>query len=211
MKLISINLGQERTLQRKTHTEQTGIFKFPVTGSVQLSKLGLPGDVIISTEHHGGVDQAVYVYGEDDYQWWGKELGKELAPGTFGENLTISQLESADFNIGDLLHIGDVVLQVTSPRVPCGTFAARMEDPQWVKRFRYAERPGFYCRVMKEGALSADMSVKVEKYNGETISVVDAYRYHYDAEKTAETTQKILRTPIAERWQKSLNKKLAAG
>ena len=42
-------------------------------------------------------------------------MGRNLGPGTFGENLTISGLESEKFNIGDMLHIGEVALQVTAP------------------------------------------------------------------------------------------------
>src|SRR5215510_11976840 len=125
MQLSSVNLGEERTLRRRDHVEQTGIFKFPTTDPVKLIKLGLEGDVIMSKKHHGGPDQAVYVYGEADYNWWSDELGKEILPGTFGDNLTISDLESASFNIGDYIHIGEITLQITAPRIPCKTFAAR--------------------------------------------------------------------------------------
>ena len=138
-------------MQRKDRVERTGIFKFPTNEAVKVTKLGLEGDVIVDKKHHGGPDQAVYVYGAADYEWWSKELGREIAPGTFGENLTIGELESAQFNIGDYLYVGEVTLQVTAPRIPCGTFATRMDDPQWVKRFRHAERPGLYCRVIQEG------------------------------------------------------------
>ena len=89
--------------------------------------------MICDKKSHGGPDQAIYVYGGADYEWWSQELGKEISPGTFGENLTISELQSAHFNVGDYLHINDVILQVTAPRIPCGTFATRMDDPQWVK------------------------------------------------------------------------------
>ena len=58
----------------------------------------------MDTKNHGGPDQAVYVYGGADYAWWSAELEQELAPGTFGENLTISDLESAPLAIGDRLH-----------------------------------------------------------------------------------------------------------
>src|SRR5688500_6351087 len=105
MDLISVNLGQERTLQRKDHVEQTGIFKCPTDSPVKVTKLGLDGDVIVSKKHHGGPDQAIYVYGAADYEWWSKQLGKEISPGTFGENLTISELQSAQYNVGDYLHI----------------------------------------------------------------------------------------------------------
>ncbi len=208
MQLISINLGEKRALQRKDYVEQTGIFKFPTDQPVRITTLGLAGDVIISKKHHGGPDQAVYIYGIADYVWWANELGKELAPGTFGDNLTISELESGQFNIGDYLYIGDVILQVTAPRIPCGTFAARMEDPQWVKKFRHAERPGLYCRVLREGIVKADDPVSVEKYTGETISIVQVYRGYYDKNKSAETILRHLNAPVAIRVRESLQKEL---
>lgn len=208
MKLIGVNLGQERILQWRDHIERTGIFKVLTRGPVKLTKLGLEGDVIVSKKHHGGPDQAVYVYGGADYQWWSEELEKELLPGIFGENLTISQLESAQFNIGDYLYIDDVILQVTAPRIPCGTFAARMEDPQWVKRFRYAERPGLYCRVFKEGFVKAGDAVSIEKYTGETISVLQMYRDFYDKNKSEEVLRLHLNAPIASRARRALEREL---
>ena len=208
MRLSSVNLGQERTLQRKDRVEQTGIFKFPTAEPVKLTKLGLEGDVIISKKHHGGPDQAVYVYGGADFKWWSEELGKEILPGTFGENLTISDLESTQFSIGDYIHIGEVTLQVTAPRIPCATFAARMEDPQWVKRFRYAERPGLYCRVIKEGFVQAGDTVSIEKYTGETISALEMFRDYYDRNKSEETLRRHLNAPIAIRARRALESEL---
>lgn len=208
MNLISVNLGQERTLQRKDHFEQTGIFKFPTDNSVKITELGLEGDVIVSKKHHGGPDQAIYVYGTADYEWWSRQLGKEISPGTFGENLTISELESAQFNIGDYLDIDEVTLQVTAPRIPCGTFAARMGDPQWVKRFRQAERPGLYCRVIKAGFIEAGEAVSVERYAGETISIVEMFRDYYAMSKSEETLRRHLRAPIAIRARRDLEKEL---
>ena len=208
MRLIGVNLGQERILQRRDHIERTGIFKVPTQGSVKLTKLGLEGDVIVSKKHHGGPDQAVYVYGGADYQWWSEELGEEILPGTFGDNLTISDLESAEFNVGDYIHIGEVILQVTAPRIPCGTFAACMEDPQWVKRFRYAERPGFYCRVIKEGFVQMGDAVSIEKYTGETISILQMYRDYYDKNKSEEVLRLHLNAPIAIRARRSLQAQL---
>jgi len=208
MMLISVNLGEKRLLQRKEHVETTGIFKFPTDKSVKVTKLGLEGDVIVSKKHHGGPDQAIYVYGGADYAWWAKELGKEILPGTFGENLTISDLESAQFNVGDILHIGDVTLQVSAPRIPCGTFAARMDDPQWVKRFRYAERPGLYCRVLKEGVLQSGDAVSVERFTGETVSILEMYSDYYDNAKSEETLLRYLNAPIAIRARKSFEEQL---
>jgi len=208
MKLMSVNLGQERLLQHKKRVEHTGIFKFPVEKPVNVTRLGLEQDVIVSKKHHGGPDQAVYIYGGTDYQWWSKELQKEISPGMFGDNLTIGDLESAQFNVGDYLHIGEVSLQVTAPRIPCETFAARMEDPQWVKKFRYAERPGLYCRVIKEGLVKAGDTVSMEKYTDETISVLEMFRDYYDRNKSEETIRRHLQAPIAIRARRDVEKDL---
>ena len=208
MNLISVNIGRERILQRKDRFERTGIFRSPADGPVQVTKLGLEGDVIVSKKHHGGPDQAIYVYGAADYEWWSGQLGNKISPGTFGENLTISELESSQFNIGDYLQIDDVRLQVSAPRIPCGTFAARMDDPQWVKRFRHAQRPGLYCRVIEEGFVKAGDSVSIEKYSGKTISVLEMFRDYYDKNRSEETVQRQLNAPIAIRARRGLEEEL---
>ena len=176
---------------------------------MHITKLGFTEDFIGSPKHHGGPDQAVYIYGEADYRWWESELGTSLEAGTFGENLTISDLESDRFNIGDTLHIGEVTLQVTAPRIPYGTFASRMGDGQWVKRFRAAERPGFYCRVLREGEIKAGDEVTVQTDACETLSLIQMYRDYYDKSKSEETIRKHLAAPIAIRARVDLEKELA--
>ena len=208
MQVISINIGQERILQRKGRAERTGIFKLSIDQPVHVTRLGLENDVIVSKKHHGGPDQAVYIYGVPDYEWWARELGREMAPGTFGENLTISGLESAKFHIGDLLRIGEVTLQITAPRIPCGTFAARMQDPQWVKKFRQAERPGLYCRVLQEGWLQGGEPVTLESYRGKTLSILEMYRDYYVKDKSRETLLRHLHAPIAIRARRDIEKEL---
>ena len=208
MQLENVNLGQERLLKNKHRLERTGIFKFPTQEAVKVTTLGLEGDAVLNKKHHGGPDQAVYVYGGADYAWWSRELNQDIFPGTFGENLTIGELESARFSIGDYLHVGDVILQVTAPRIPCATFARRMEDPQWVKKFRHAERPGLYCRVIQEGFVKAGDPVSVEKYSDETISVLDMFRDYYDPNKSEETLRRHLNAPIDIRSRRDLEKEL---
>lgn len=202
MKLISINAGREQAQINKGRAEITGIYKYPLQGPVPVTKLGLAEDFIGSPKHHGGPDQALYVYGELDYQWWAGEIGEEMHPGMFGENLTISGLECGGFNIGDYLYIGDASFQVTAPRIPCGTFATRMGDSQWVKKFSAADRPGFYVRVLQEGTIKAGDDVRVEKYDGETLSLIQVYRDHYNKEGRDEAVlRQHLNSPLASRMR----------
>ncbi len=208
MKILSVNIGQEQTQPKGAVLETTGIYKVPSSGPVRITTLGIPGDFICDQKFHGGPDQAVYLYGAPDYAWWSEQLGEELAPGTFGENLTVGDFESAGYHIGDRLRIGSVILEFTAPRTPCSTLAARMRDPMFVKKYRRAERPGMYCRVIQEGTLQAGETAELLPYAGEAVSGIELFRDHYRREKDAETLQRFLRAPIAVRVRADLEKDL---
>ena len=167
--LQSVNRGKPEPIPAKSSL--TGIFKRPVDGPVEIDAQGLKDDAVIDRRHHGGVDQAIYVYFTDDYDWWTSEMGKAIEPGTFGENLTISGVEGREVAVGDRFAIGPVLLEVTSHRTPCMVFAARMGDPRWVRRFHRAGRPGAYCRVIVPGAVEAGTPVTCQPYTGERITV----------------------------------------
>ncbi len=196
MQLISVNVGQEQAIQNAKESGKTGIYKLPSEAPVQITGNGLVGDFIADTKNHGGVDQAVYIYGTIDYAWWAQTLDKPLLPGTFGENLTITDLESARISVGDRLRLGGVLLEVTAPRLPCSTLAARMGDRDFVKRFRDAGRPGVYCRVIQEGWVQAGMPVLYEAYTGETITLLEMFQSAYET-LSAETLQRQLKAPMA--------------
>lgn len=207
MHLTSINIGAEQPIHSPGKIGVTGIFKQPFSSPVAVTAHGLAGDAVCDTKNHGGPDQAVYIYGQGDYDWWSQELHQTLPPGTFGDNLTISELESAGFNVGDRLHIGDVILEVTAPRIPCSTLAARMGDKLFVKRFRAAERPGLYCRVILAGTLSAGDPVRVEAFTRPTVSVGEMYRQHFLPDDEA-FLRRCLAAPIAIRAREEMQAKL---
>lgn len=213
MRLISVNVGQIQEIQNAKPSRETGIYKRAVTGPVQVKINGIAGDEISDTSNHGGVDQAVYVYGSPDYAWWSERLGRELLPGTFGENLTITELESARARMGDRIHIGSVILEVTAPRIPCATLAARMGDPSFARRFREAERPGLYCRVVREGYVQSGDSVTLQSYPGEKTTAIEMFRDFFEADLDEATLRRHLATPIAIRaraeYEKRLEKLLA--
>ena len=209
MKVISVNIGRARRIETAKSTDLTGIFKTPADGPVRVTALGLEGDAVCDTKNHGGVDQAVYVYGIPDYAWWSAELGRELPPGTFGENVTIDGLVSASLVIGDRLHADEVILEVTAARIPCATLAARMGDPQFVKRFRHAERPGVYCRVIREGEIRAGEAIRHEPYNGVIITAGEMFRDFYDRHWDEARLRRYLAAPIAIRDREERARELA--
>lgn len=134
----------------------TAIDKRPIQGPVKVHKLGIHGDVQASRLHHGGEDQAIYAYSQEDADYWSGELQRDLPAGIFGENLRVSGIETTGAVIGERWKVGlDVELEVTSPRTPCATFQRVLGEPTWVKRFSEAGRVGTYLRVVKTGSISA--------------------------------------------------------
>ncbi len=199
MKVISVNTGRRQRLDHAKASGETGIYKVPAPEGVRVTQTGLVGDTICDTENHGGVDQAVYVYSRADYEWWEKVGGQTLASGTFGENLTLENWKSETAQIGDRFRIGEVVLEITSPRIPCITLQRRMNDQEFLKKFRDAERPGVYCRVISEGELRAGAEVFYEPYPGETVTALELYRDFFTPNLSERAIRRFLAAPIAVR------------
>ena len=168
MQVLSVLAGQARPTAAKSGL--TGHFKQPV-GSATITAQGLAGDTIVDRAHHGGPDQAIYVFGEYDRDVWAQTLGHDLPFGYFGENLAISDLSSSDTAIGDCFKTGEVLLEVTSPRIPCATFAAHVGQPTAIKTFYDLARPGVYCRVLREGVVTDGDAVTCTPYQGDRITM----------------------------------------
>jgi MOSC domain-containing protein YiiM len=130
MRIASVNVGQPRLNPWKT-MKLTGIDKRPVEGPVMVTRprakgmglVGLAGDRVYDVLNHGGPDQAVYAYAREDLDFWVAELGRPLPNRVFGENLTTKGIDVNNALIGEHWRIGpDVILEVSCPRIPCGTF-----------------------------------------------------------------------------------------
>jgi MOSC domain-containing protein YiiM len=154
----------------------TAIDKRPRAGRLDVGPLGFVLDTQVDSRHHGGVEQALYAYADEDAAWWARELGRRIPAGLFGENLRTSGIDVSGAEIGERWRIGssDMVLaEVTSPRIPCMTFEKRMTEPHWVKRFTRARMPGAYLRVITPGALAAGDPVHVLHRPGHGVTVAD--------------------------------------
>jgi MOSC domain-containing protein YiiM len=158
--------------------DRTAIDKRPVVDPVFVGSLGLEGDDQYDKRHHGGVDQAVYVYATEEADRWGEELGYDVHPGQFGENLRTVGLAVSDVVVGERWQVGDPgvgpLLESRSPRVPCATFQAFIGEPHWVKRFTERGDVGAYFRVLVEGTVLAgdDVAVVHRPTHGVTIREV---------------------------------------
>ena len=138
---------------------RSGIDKRPVQGPVRLTATGVAGDTICDVAHHGGPDQAVYAYSTTDLAYWSTALGRPVA--TVGQNLTLAGVDCSGAVVGERWQVGDAVLLVRGPRIPCRMLAGFLDEPDMVRRFTAARRPGCYLAVEREGAVRAGDSVHV--------------------------------------------------
>ena len=161
-RLISVNVGRPAQLAvRRGRPLMSAIGKTAVEARVRVEGVNLAGDEQADRRVHGGPDKAVYAYASEDAAFWSGELGRELAPGTFGENLTTAGLDVSGAVVGERWRIGTVELEVCQPRLPCNKLALRMGEPLMVKRFAHASRPGAYLRIAVEGSLAAGDAIEV--------------------------------------------------
>lgn len=141
----------------------TAIDKRPVEGPVQVRELGLHGDIQADRQHHGGPWKAVYLLSDSDVEAWSGEFGGPIPPGYFGENLRVAGVDTSQLQIGTVMEIGagGLRLEITTPRIPCQTFARRVDKPRWVRRFTEAGRPGAYARVLSAGPVEVGDEIRV--------------------------------------------------
>lgn len=169
-------------VQYQGKTITTGIFKQPVSGPLQLNETGLEGDGQFDLRNHGGVDKAVYAYPLEHYSIWQQHLGGErLHCGSFGENLTIQGLLEDQIHIGDHIAVGNTVLEVSQPRIPCYKLAMALKQPRsFVKTFSRSQRLGFYLRVLKTGQLNVNDPVEVIHRDPQGISVAEICALYFN-------------------------------
>ncbi len=178
--VVSVNVGTPREVSW-TRGRRTAIQKDPVTGRVAVRSLGLDGDQVSNRKHHGGVDKAVYAFAREDLDLWGRELGRDLPDGFFGENLTTSGIDVNEAEIGERWLIGSAELEVAGIRTPCQTFSSwlrvnGLDNRGWARRFSEAARPGPYLRVVVEGEVAAGDEIRVVHRPGHGVTVSAMFR-----------------------------------
>ncbi|UJH71448.1 MOSC domain-containing protein [Ornithinimicrobium sp. INDO-MA30-4] len=159
--VLSTNIGAAVSTMHSSEPV-TGHDKQPVEklqvadpgGQTEGSGSGVAGDFIGDLKHHGGSTQAVYAVSQSELDFWSAQLGRELLPGMFAENLTVAGFDVDEAPIGQQWQVGeDVTLEVASVRIPCRTFAGHLGEKQWVKRFSQHGRPGAYLAVVQPGTI----------------------------------------------------------
>jgi MOSC domain-containing protein YiiM len=197
MKLISLNVGLPRALRVRDREVTTGIFKSPVPGPLMLRRLNLDGDGQADLQNHGGRNKAVYAYPSEHYEFWRRELpGVELVWGNFGENLTTEGLKEEDACIGDHFRIGQAVVAVAQPRIPCYKLGIRLGRDDIVKRFLASGRSGIYFSVQEEGLVNVGDAIERIRRNEHGITVAEINRAYVHTRENIPLVRRIVTAEI---------------
>jgi MOSC domain-containing protein YiiM len=170
-RLLSVQVGRPIDVDTGRRTVRTAIWKQPVEGRVRVRGVNLDGDEQADLTVHGGPDKAVYAYAIEEVRLWEEELERPLGPGFFGENLTTEGVDVSGAVLGERWRVGTTLLEVVQPRLPCFKLALKMEDPQFVRTFSRASRPGAYLKIIEEGELGAGDAVEVSGRPDHEVSV----------------------------------------
>jgi MOSC domain-containing protein YiiM len=183
--VLSVNLGRAQPTEH-SGAGVTGIDKRPAVGPIEVRApggkrdglgSGVVGDAICDRRYHGGDDQAVYAYAREDLDTWAAALGRPLGNGCFGENLTTARLDVTAALIGERWRVGDaLVLEVSSPRIPCRTFAGWLSEHGWIRRFTLAGHPGAYLRVVAPGSVRQGDAIDVVHRPAHDITIGVVFR-----------------------------------
>ena len=183
--VVSVNVGRPRSIEWFGRDVTTSIWKQPVDGPVAVAGVNLAGDDQADRRVHGGPDKAVYAYALEDYRWWREEsgdaLGEAVAPGTFGENLTLEGIDVDGLIVGDTWEVGSTRLRVTQPRFPCFKLGIRMGDADFVDRFADARRFGVYFAIEAAGSVAAGDAMTHRNHPDDaSLSVAEFIAAHED-------------------------------
>ena len=211
--LVSVNVGMPKDVAWQGRTVYTGVLKSPVTGPRMVRRLNIDGDGQGDLGGHGGEQRAVLVYQLASYQHWAAEFGRDdLEPGAFGENFTVDGLPDDEVCIGDRYRIGEVVLEVTQPRVTCYRVGIRLGEPRMPALLVSHRRPGFYCRVLAEGEVEAGQAIEKIADGPEKVTVAEIDALLYLPDHPRDALRRALGIPaLSPGWKWSLQKLLDQG
>jgi ferredoxin-NADP reductase/MOSC domain-containing protein YiiM len=208
--LLSVNVGMPRDVTWQGRTVHTAVWKKPVAGPRMVRRLNIDGDGQGDLAGHGGEQRAVFVYQIESYRYWQDQLGRDdFTYGQFGENFTVQGLADDQVCIGDRYQIGDAVFEVTQPRVTCFRVGIRMDDPQMPALLVSRHRPGFYFRVLTEGAVQAGQEIIKVASGPEAMTVAEMDALLYLPGHPRQQVLRALRIPaLSAGWKASFQEML---
>ncbi len=213
--ILSINvLGKAELLVSDHQKAYSAYQKQAITGDqIELGMNGFVGDIIVDTKHHGGNDKAICCYNSDHFKKWKAELGFNLDPAAFGENLTLSGPNANEEHIfiGDRYQLGEAIVEVSEPRGPCYMIGIRHNYKQFPVHLQQSGLTGYYLRTIKPGLVKKSDNLTHISSHPEKISVMNVNFVRYHDPENKEWLQRLVKlkeltSEWRERFEKMLNK-----
>ena len=113
---------------------------------------------------HGGPLRAACLFSLEVIEKLQRE-GHPIAPGTIGENLTISGLDWSEIKPGVRLQIGEAVVEITEYTRPCAKIKASFRDGEFMRPWQETH-PG-------ESRVYAKILTQAEVREGDEVRIVE--------------------------------------
>jgi len=198
--VLSVNVGTPREFEYEGRPAKSAIWKLPVKGRIAARGVNLDGDDQADRKAHGGFDKAIYAYAVEDIRWWEQQLGRALAYGEFGENLTTEGIDVNNALVGERWQIGTIVVEVSEPRIPCWRLGVRMNDKMFPRRFTEASQPGTYLRIIVEGDVGESDEIRVLEKPDHDLTIRDVFRIYT---RDHNEVERLLAVPqMSESWRR---------
>lgn len=212
MRIHTLSIGVPETREDARGTWRSAIHRQPVAGPVLLTASGHAGDQVADTRHHGSPDQAVCAHPLAHYAYWNAEYGTDsFGPAVLGENWTLTDADEASVYVGDAYRVGQAVVQVSAPRVPCSTQERKVGFKGFLRRTTETRRTGWYLRVLQAGEVAAGDELLLLSRPARAVTVAQVNETWHGPLDRAFAEELLLAPELAEGWKVMLRKRLAQG
>src|ERR671910_512202 len=194
MRIVSLNVGLPSAQRYEGRRVFTAGAKKPVPRAV-LRFGNFDGDRQADQVNHGGFEKAVCVYPFDHYPYWSRQLGRNLKPGAFSENLIVSGAIETEVCVGDVFRIGEATVQVSQPRMPCTKLASKNGSKMLPKLIANVGYTGFYMCVLSEGVVAAGDSFDLFRAHPERITIAEVNSIIYEKSNDVALIKRLAELP----------------
>ncbi|WP_299489747.1 MOSC domain-containing protein [uncultured Shewanella sp.] len=192
---------------------ETGIEQKIRVNALDVQIEQIVGDAQADKRFHGGPDRVVHHYPREHYTYFGqmKDFNKTESAPRMGENISTEGLTEEDINIGDIIQIGEAILQVSQPRSPCFKVNLQFNYPTLSLIMQRTQRCGWLYRVLTPGLINESNTLVLQE-RVSNISVARAITLYFSEVFNAQGYEVLSQCPaLAENWKNSLEKRLVTG
>lgn len=189
--------------------------KRPVQGGAQICSDGLSGNDS-DRESYADPDKALLFYAFDHYSHWRERLPDARSllenAGAFSENISSMGITEKTLCIGDILHIGTAVIQITQGREACNTMNQHFNCPVMNVEMHDTHRNGWFCRVLEEGIMTSGDSIILKERPNPDWTIARVQESLFNGELNPEILQQLSSLPyLASDWKTLFCQRLDTG